>query len=124
MGLQVLTDNVNLMVMNLTDQVRSIAEVTKAVASGDLTKTIELDVRGEILDLKENVNEMTETLRNFVVEVTRVVREFGTDGHLGCRANVMNIGGTWKVRLCHFKENLFKFFWTLGLDGLCEHDGC
>jgi osomolarity two-component system sensor histidine kinase NIK1 len=98
LGLQVLTDNVNLMVMNLTDQVRSIAEVTKAVASGDLTKTIELDVRGEILDLKETVNEMTETLRNFVVEVTRVVREFGTDGHLGCRANVTNVGGTWKVR--------------------------
>lgn len=111
------------MVMNLTGQVRSIADVTKAVASGDLTKTIELDVRGEIFGLKESVNEMTENLRDFAVEMTRVIREVGTDGLLGCRANVTNVGGTWKVCLCPFRRSLFKISRTLGLDELCEHVG-
>jgi osomolarity two-component system, sensor histidine kinase NIK1 len=95
----VLTDNVNLMAMNLTNQVRSIAQVTKAVAGGDLTKKIEVDVRGEILELKETVNGMTESLSVFADEVTRVAREVGTEGRLGGQArvmNVMNVGGTWK----------------------------
>jgi osomolarity two-component system sensor histidine kinase NIK1 len=96
--LQVLADNVNLMAMNLTNQVRSIAEVTKAVASGDLTKKVEVDVRGEMLDLKETVNGMTESLSVFADEVTRVAREVGTEGRLGGQANVTNVGGTWKVR--------------------------
>lgn len=82
--------------MNLTNQVRSIAEVTKAVAGGDLTKKIEVDVRGEILELKETVNGMTESLSVFADEVTRVAREVGTEGRLGGQATVMNVGGTWK----------------------------
>src|SRR5882762_10799549 len=94
--LQVLTDNVNLMAMNLTNQVRSIAQVTKAVAGGDLTKKIDVDVRGEILELKETVNGMTESLSVFADEVTRVAREVGTEGRLGGQATVMNVGGTWK----------------------------
>lgn len=93
---QVLTDNVNLMAMNLTNQVRSIAEVTKAVAGGDLTKKIEVDVRGEILELKETVNGMTESLSVFADEVTRVAREVGTEGRLGGQARVTGVGGTWK----------------------------
>ncbi|KAG0694624.1 hypothetical protein DFH29DRAFT_959340 [Suillus ampliporus] len=93
---KVLTDNVNLMAMNLTNQVRSIAEVTKAVAGGDLTKKIEVDVRGEILELKETVNGMTESLSLFADEVTRVAREVGTEGRLGGQARVTNVGGTWK----------------------------
>jgi osomolarity two-component system sensor histidine kinase NIK1 len=94
--MQVLTDNVNLMAMNLTNQVRSIAEVTKAVAGGDLKKKIEVDVRGEILELKETVNGMTESLSVFADEVTRVAREVGTEGRLGGQARVTNVGGTWK----------------------------
>ncbi|KIJ42784.1 hypothetical protein M422DRAFT_170534 [Sphaerobolus stellatus SS14] len=94
---KILTDNVNLMAMNLTNQVRSIAEVTKAVAQGDLTKKIEVDVRGEILELKETVNGMTESLSLFADEVTRVAREVGTEGRLGAQASVPNVGGTWKV---------------------------
>jgi osomolarity two-component system sensor histidine kinase NIK1 len=93
---QVLTDNVNLMAMNLTNQVRSIAQVTKAVAGGDLTKKIVVDVRGEILELKETVNGMTESLSVFADEVTRVAREVGTEGRLGGQARVTNVGGTWK----------------------------
>jgi osomolarity two-component system, sensor histidine kinase NIK1 len=84
------------MAMNLTNQVRSIAEVTKAVAGGDLTKKIDVDVRGEILELKETVNGMTESLSVFADEVTRVAREVGTEGRLGGQATVMNVGGTWK----------------------------
>ena len=91
-----LTDNVNLMAMNLTNQVRSIAQVTKAVAGGDLTKKIEVDVRGEILELKETVNGMTESLSVFADEVTRVAREVGTEGRLGGQARVTGVGGTWK----------------------------
>ena len=80
---QILTDNVNLMAMNLTDQVCSITEVTKAIADSDLTKKITVDVRGEILDLKETVNGTTESLRIFVDKVTRLAREVGTEGKLG-----------------------------------------
>ena len=94
---QVLVDKVNLMAMNLTNQVRSIAEVTKAVAGGDLTKRITVDVRGEMLDLKETVNGMTESLSVFANEVTRVAREVGTEGKLGGQAKVENVSGTWKV---------------------------
>jgi len=102
--LQVLTDNVNLMAMNLTNQVRSIAEVTKAVAGGDLTKKVAVDVRGEMLDLKETVNGMTESLSLFADEVTRVAREVGTEGRLGGQAKVTNVGGTWKVRMYYAKQ--------------------
>ena len=85
------------MAMNLTNQVRSIAEVTKAVAGGDLTKRITVDVRGEMLDLKETVNGMTESLSVFANEVTRVAREVGTEGKLGGQAKVENVSGTWKA---------------------------
>ena len=78
-----ITDNVKLMAMNLTNQVRSIAQVTKAVANGDLTKEIEVDVRGEILEFKETVNKMTESLSVFAEEVTRVAREVGKEGRQG-----------------------------------------
>ncbi len=105
-----LTDNVNLMAMNLTNQVRSIAEVTKAVAGGDLTKKVEVDVRGEMLDLKETVNGMTGSLSIFADEVTRVAREVGTEGRLGGQAKVTNVGGTWKVRLFYIEH---KFFFRL-----------
>ena len=91
-----LTDNVNMMAANLTTQVRSIAEVTKAVASGDLSKKIEVETRGEILDLKNTVNEMVDQLRVFASEVTRVAREVGTEGKLGGQARVPNVDGTWK----------------------------
>lgn len=116
---QILTDNVNLMAMNLTDQVRSITEVTKAVAGGDLTKKITVDVRGEILDLKETVNGMTESLRVFADEVTRLAREVGTEGRLGGQARVTNVGGTWKV-IISYNALLFLFCAhdvRLGLDG-------
>jgi len=93
---KVLTDNVNLMALNLTTQVRSIAEVTTAVARGDLTKKIDVDVKGEILALKDTVNSMTLSLNVFAAEVTRVAKEVGTDGILGGQASVDNVGGTWK----------------------------
>lgn len=93
---QILTDNVNVMAMNLTDQVRAITQVTKAVASGDLSKKIEVDVRGEILDLKETVNGMTDSLQIFADEVTRLAREVGTEGRLGGQARVTDVAGTWK----------------------------
>ncbi|KAG8920499.1 hypothetical protein FRC02_000876 [Tulasnella sp. 418] len=91
-----LVDSVNQMATNLTTQVRSIAAVTKAVAEGDLSKRIDVDVRGEILDLKTTVNGMTESLSVFAQEVTRVAREVGTEGRLGGQARVDNVGGTWK----------------------------
>ena len=91
-----LTDNVNSMANNLTGQVRNIAEVTIAVANGDLSKKISVDVRGEILQLKETINTMVEQLRSFASEVTRVAREVGTEGRLGGQAQVPGVGGTWK----------------------------
>jgi CheY-like chemotaxis protein/signal transduction histidine kinase/HAMP domain-containing protein len=91
-----LTDNVNFMASNLTAQVRNIAEVATAIASGDLSKKITVDVRGEILLLKETLNTMVEQLRSFAAEVTRVAREVGTDGRLGGQANVLGVAGTWK----------------------------
>ena len=91
-----LTDSVNLMASNLTGQVRNIAEVATAVANGDLSRKITVDVRGEILQLKEAINSMVEQLRSFASEVTRVAREVGTDGKLGGQAVVSGVAGTWK----------------------------
>ena len=85
-----------LMASNLTAQVRNIAEVTIAVANGDLSKKITVDVRGEILQLKEAINTMVDQLRSFASEVTRVAREVGTDGKLGGQAIVPGVAGTWK----------------------------
>ena len=91
-----LTDNVNFMASNLTAQVRNIAEVATAIAVGDLSKKITVDVRGEILLLKDTLNTMVEQLRSFAAEVTRVAREVGTDGRLGGQAVVPGVAGTWK----------------------------
>jgi HAMP domain-containing protein/signal transduction histidine kinase/CheY-like chemotaxis protein len=91
-----LTDSVNKMASNLTGQVRNIAEVTTAVANGDLSRKIEVDVKGEILELKNTINTMVEQLRAFASEVTRVAREVGTEGKLGGQANVPGVAGTWK----------------------------
>ena len=91
-----LTDNVNLLAGNLTSQVRNIAEVTTAVARGDLSRKISVDARGEILELKNTVNTMVDQLNAFAAEVTRVAREVGTDGKLGGQAQVPGVGGTWK----------------------------
>ena len=91
-----LTDNVNLMAANLTGQVRNIAEVTTAVAKGDLSKKITVDVKGEILELKNTINTMVDQLNSFAGEVTRVAREVGTEGKLGGQAQVKGVGGVWK----------------------------
>src|ERR1700716_2180132 len=91
-----LTDNVNSMAGNLTAQVRNIAEVATAIANGDLSRKITVDVRGEILQLKETLNTMVEQLRSFAAEVTNVAREVGTEGRLGGQAEVPGVGGTWK----------------------------
>ncbi len=91
-----LTESVNLMASNLTAQVRNISDVTIAVASGDLSRKITVDVRGEILQLKEAINTMVDQLRSFASEVTRVAREVGTDGRLGGQAVVPGVAGTWK----------------------------
>src|SRR2546428_342886 len=91
-----LTDNVNSMASNLTAQVRNIAEVTIAVGNGDLSKKITVDVRGEILQLKEAINTMVEQLRSFAAEETRLAREVGTEGKLGGQARVPGVAGTWK----------------------------
>ncbi len=91
-----LTDSVNFMAGNLTGQVRNIAEVTTAVANGDLSKKITVDVKGEILELKNTINTMVDQLRSFASEVTRVAREVGTEGKLGGQADVKGVAGTWK----------------------------
>ncbi|HEY3112845.1 MAG TPA: HAMP domain-containing protein [Gemmatimonadaceae bacterium] len=91
-----LTDNVNFMASNLTGQVRNIADVTTAVARGDLSRKITADVRGEILELKNTINTMVDQLSSFASEVTRVAKEVGTEGKLGGQANVPGVGGTWK----------------------------
>src|SRR3989440_5726868 len=91
-----LTDNVNFMAGNLTAHVRNIAEVTTAVAKGDLSKKVTVDVRGEILDLKNTINGMVDQLNAFAGEVTRVAREVGTEGRLGGQAHVPGASGTWK----------------------------
>jgi signal transduction histidine kinase/HAMP domain-containing protein/CheY-like chemotaxis protein len=91
-----LTDSVNFMASNLTSQVRNIAEVTTSVATGDLSKKITVDVKGEILELKNTINTMVDQLRSFAAEVTRVAREVGTEGRLGGQADVQGVAGTWK----------------------------
>src|SRR2546422_4333915 len=91
-----LTDNVNFMASNLTNQVRNIAAVTTAVANGDLSKKITVDVKGEILELKNTINVMVDQLSSFASEVTRVAREVGTEGKLGGQAQVKGVAGTWK----------------------------
>src|SRR5450432_2798205 len=91
-----LTDSVNSMAGNLTAQVRNIAEVTTAVAKGDLSRKITADVRGEILELKNTINTMVDQLNSFSGEVTRVAREVGTEGRLGGQAEVRGVAGTWK----------------------------
>jgi HAMP domain-containing protein/signal transduction histidine kinase/CheY-like chemotaxis protein len=91
-----LTDSVNFMAGNLTSQVRNIADVTKAVATGDLSRKITVDVKGEILELKDTINTMVDQLRSFAAEVTRVAREVGSDGRLGGQADVKGVAGTWK----------------------------
>ncbi len=91
-----LTDNVNLMAGNLTSQVRAIARVTTAVAKGDLSKKIDIEARGEILELSETINTMVEQLSSFAAEVTRVAREVGTEGILGGQAEVKGVSGTWR----------------------------
>ncbi|MDP2709572.1 MAG: response regulator, partial [Solirubrobacteraceae bacterium] len=91
-----LTDNVNLMAGNLTSQVRAIARVTTAVANGDLSKKIDIDARGEILELSDTINTMVDQLSSFADEVTRVAREVGTDGKLGGQAEVKGVSGTWR----------------------------
>ena len=91
-----LTDSVNSMAGNLTAQVRNIAEVTTAVAKGDLSRKITADVRGEILELKNTINTMVDQHNSFASEVTRVARDVGTDGKLGGQAQVKGVGGVWK----------------------------
>jgi HAMP domain-containing protein len=91
-----LTESVNFMAGNLTSQVRNIADVTKAVAAGDLSRKITVDVKGEVLELKNTINTMVDTLRSFASEVTRVAREVGTEGKLGGQADVQGVAGTWK----------------------------
>src|SRR5262249_45879043 len=91
-----LTDNVNFMANNLTNQVRNIAEVTTAVARGDLSKKITVDVKGEILELKKTINAMVDQPSILATEVTRVAREVGTEGKLGGQAIVRGVAGTWK----------------------------
>src|SRR5688572_16338546 len=91
-----LTENVNTLANNLTDQVRNIAEVTTAVAEGDLSKKITVDARGEVLELKNTINTMVDQLSAFGAEVTRVAREVGTEGKLGGQARVEGVSGTWR----------------------------
>src|SRR5205823_3696578 len=91
-----LTDNVNILAGNLTDQVRNIAKVTTAVANGDLSQKITVEVRGEILALTDTTNTMVDQLRRFAAEVTRVAKEVGTEGRLGGQADVRGVSGVWK----------------------------
>src|SRR5205823_2643247 len=91
-----LTDNVNLLANNLTAQVRNIAEVTTAVAMGDLSRKIAVEARGEVFELKNTINTMVDQLRSFSAEVTRVAREVGSEGRLGAQAEVPNVSGVWK----------------------------
>src|SRR5205823_5819526 len=91
-----LTDNVNAMASNLTVQLRDVSKVATAIANGDLTQKISVDVKGEILQIKDVINKMVDTLRSFAAEVTRVAKEVGTEGRLGGQADVKGVSGTWK----------------------------
>ena len=93
---KILTDSVNQMAIKPYGQVRNIAEVTTAVANGDLSRKITVDVKGEILELKNTINTMVDQLNSFASEVTRVALEVGTEGKLGGQAKVQGVGGTWK----------------------------
>src|SRR5207248_831515 len=104
-----LTDNVNSMASNLTGQVRNIAQVTTAVANGDLSQKITVDAKGEILELKNTINTMVDQLRSFADEVTRVAREVGTAGRLGGQAEVKDVSGVWKDRT----DNVNTLAWNL-----------
>src|SRR4029077_17225726 len=104
-----LTDNVNFMANNLPSQVRNIAQVTTAVAQGDLTRKIDVDARGEILELKTTINTMVDQLSSFAAEVTRVAREVGREGKLGGQAEVEGVSGTWK----RLTENVNELAGTL-----------
>src|SRR5207248_1250602 len=106
-----LTDNVNFMAGNLTGQVRNIAEVTTAVAKGDLSQKITVDVKGEILELKNTINTMVDQLGSFADEVTRVAREVGTEGKLGGQAEGKSVSGTWKT----LTDNVNSLAGTLSL---------
>ena len=97
-----LTDNVNRMAENLSDQVRNIAEVTTAVAQGNLSRKVTVTVRGEMLELKNTINTMVDQLSSFAAEVTRVAREVGPEGKLGGQAQVADVSGTWK----HLTDNV------------------
>src|SRR5205085_260912 len=99
-----LTDNVNFMANALTEQVRNIAQVTTAVATGDLSKKVTVDVRGEVLELKNTINTMVDQLSSFADEVTRVAREVGTEGKLGGQANVGGVSGVWKELTDNFNQ--------------------
>src|SRR5690606_26669758 len=90
-----LTDNVNMLAGNLTNQVRNIAFVTTAVANGDLSQKTTVEAKGEILELKDTVNSMVEQLRTFASEVSRIAKEVGTDGELGAQADIKGVSGTW-----------------------------
>jgi HAMP domain-containing protein len=103
-----LTDSVNAMASNLTSQVRNIAEVTTAVAKGDLSRKITVDVRGEILALKDTINTMVDQLNGFAAEVTRVAREVGTEGKLGGQAEVPDVAGTWKDLTDHVNSMAYN----------------
>src|SRR5204862_180154 len=91
-----LTENVNVMAGNLTSQVRTIAQVTTAVANGDLSQKIEVETKGEVAELADTINRMVDQLRSFAAEVTRVAREVGTEGKLGGQAEVGGVAGTWR----------------------------
>src|SRR5207245_274514 len=96
--------NVNFMALSLTEQVRNIAQVTTAVANGDLSKKITVDVQGEIAELKDTINTMVDQLSSFADEVTRVAREVGTEGKLGGQANVAGVSGVWKELTDNFNQ--------------------
>src|SRR6202041_1980374 len=109
-----LTDNVNAMASNLTGQVRNIADVATAIANGDLSRKITVDVKGEILELKNTINRMVDQLRSFASEVTRVAREVGTEGKLGGQADVPGVAGTWKDLTDSVKAMCGKFTAQVG----------
>jgi HAMP domain-containing protein len=111
------------MASNLTGQVRSISDVTKAVAYGDLNKTIDVDVSGEMLDLKVTINEMVARLGNFSREVTRVALEVGTEGKLGGQAEVEGVQGTWKDLTDNVNVSLLSSCFLRWILTYCEENG-
>ena len=114
-----LTDSVNFMASSLTEQVRNIATVTTAVANGDLSKKVTVDVKGEVLELKDTINTMVDQLSAFAAEVTRVAREVGTEGMLGGQAEVEGVSGTWR----DLTENVNLLAGNLTSPGAAHRDG-